>query len=723
MTSTSDPLVGHVLDGRYQVLDRVARGGMATVYRATDTRLGRMVAVKVMHVGLGDDADFARKFDREARSAARLSHPHVVSVFDQGDDAGRPYIVMELVEGRTLRSVISRESPLTPIRALTMIEPVLSALAAAHEAGLVHRDIKPENVLISERGEIKVGDFGLARAVTAQTSTATAGLLIGTVSYLPPELVVSGKADARSDVYSTGVVLFELLTGRKPHTGETPIQVAYAHVHNDVPAPSTFQTAGPIPDYVDALIARATARDADARPHDAKILLAQVRRVRSALQAGLRSDPELSQDLTVPLLALRQQRARDAADEVDPYASTTAIGPALEAAALQERAEFAAQPQQPRAEQIRAEQIRPAVDPTPAAYAEDEQEFTPTDIRFLSGPSTPAHLSSPSTEDSASSQLSPIDVDDDRDVRRRRPNQPVHRPRHRFRGWIVLILVLLLTAVAAAAGWYLAKGRFTSAPALTSMPQAQAKIIAREAGLQIAFAKDYSETVPKGNVINTSPQPGGKILRGGEIDATVSRGPERYPMPTVAGLTEDSAVAALDRQHLRSGTVHTDYSESVDKGLVIKASETPGDQLKPDSRIDLVISAGPRPITITDYTGRPADQAAAALKDAGFTVKIKNKHSATVPPGAVIKQSPDDGEGHKDDRVTLVTSLGPVMVTVPTVKSMGVEAAKKTLEDKGFTVRTNKSGVLFLGLGYVAASDPAGGTKAPKGSTITLSLV
>lgn len=719
MTSTSDPLVGHVLDGRYQVIDRVARGGMATVYRATDIRLGRMVAVKVMHVGLGDDADFARKFDREARSAARLSHPHVVSVFDQGDDSGRPYIVMELVEGRTLRSVISREAPLTPIRALSMIEPVLSALAAAHEAGLVHRDIKPENVLISERGEIKVGDFGLARIVSAQTSTATAGLLIGTVSYLPPELVVSGKADARSDVYSTGVVLFELLTGRKPHTGETPIQVAYAHVHNDVPAPSSLTTAGPIPDYVDALIARATARNADARPHDAKVLLAQVRRVRSALQAGLRSDPELSQDLTVPLMALRRQQGQDvAADGVDPYARTTAIGPALETAAREERAEL-------RAAGDHYRSLSPAVDPQRAPSVEDDHEFTPTDIRVLSGPSTPANLYSPSSQDSADeldSDLAPGRRDPSR-PNPSRPNEPVHRSRHRLRGWIVLLLVLLLTASAAAAGWYFAKGRFTSTPALTSISQARAKIIAGEAGLQIGFTPSYSETVDKGKVIKTSPRPGGKIRRGGEVDATISRGPERYPMPKVAGLTRRSAEDALSKGHLQAGTIRDEYSESVEKDLVLKASERPGDQLEPDSRIDLVVSAGPRPISITDYTGQTADQATAALQDAGFEVRLKSKHSTKVPQGSVIKQTPDNGEGHQDDRVTLVKSLGPVMVTVPTVKSMGVKAAQKTLEDKGFRVRTNKSSALFLGLGYVASSDPAGGSKAPKGSTITLSLV
>ncbi|HWI00134.1 MAG TPA: protein kinase, partial [Propionibacteriaceae bacterium] len=184
-TSLADPMVGHVLDGRYQITARLARGGMATVYQGVDTRLTRTVAIKLMHVGLGDDAEFARKLDREARAAARLSHRNVVSVFDQGRDdsnpgGGRPYIVMEFVDGYTLRDVINRDAPLTPTQCLELMDPVLAALAAAHDAGLVHRDVKPENVLISDRGQIKVADFGLAKAVSSQTSTATQGLLIGT---------------------------------------------------------------------------------------------------------------------------------------------------------------------------------------------------------------------------------------------------------------------------------------------------------------------------------------------------------------------------------------------------------------------------------------------------------------------------------------------------------------------------------------------------------------
>ena len=295
--TVADPMIGRVLDGRYRVGPRIARGGMATVYEATDLRLDRVCALKIMHSGLGDDDEFAARFVREARSAARLSHPHVVGVFDQGDDDGTLFLAMEYIPGHTLRDLIRKESPMSPAKALAVIDPVLSALAAAHAAGMIHRDVKPENVLLADDGRVKVADFGLARAISAETQhTATGGVLIGTVSYLSPELVVDGKADARSDVYAAGVVLYEMLTGRKPHEGESPIQVAYKHVHEDVPPPSKIVRG--LPAYVDALVARATARDRELRPADARVLLHQVRRVRAALDDNLVDDPELTADLT-----------------------------------------------------------------------------------------------------------------------------------------------------------------------------------------------------------------------------------------------------------------------------------------------------------------------------------------------------------------------------------------------------------------------------------------
>jgi len=642
---------------------------MATVYRAVDTRLTRTVAVKVMHVGLGDDAEFARKFDREARAAARLSHPNVVAVFDQGQDiieghSSRPYIVMEHIEGYTLRDVINAESPLPPLRALEVIEPVLLALAAAHDAGLVHRDVKPENVLISDRGQIKVADFGLAKAISSQTSTATQGLLIGTVSYLPPELVLSGRADARSDVYSTGVVLFELLTGLKPHTGDTPIQVAYAHVHSNVPAPSTFPNAGPIPLYLDALVARATARNASARPPDARVLLTEVRRVQAALRGGVAEDPKLLQDLT----------ASPTRDPVSSRGNT------------------------PRAPRDHSDyEVTQLVAPG---------EFATTTRTVLEAP-PPAPLERPVPA------APPERLQRQRELLARR----------RRRGLIAMVLVLLLTTLAALAGWYLTAGRFTSTPALATLSRAEAEQLAGQAGLGVRFTEEYSESVQPGVVIDTEPGAGSKIVKGGRIEATVSRGPERFAMPTVVGLSRSAAESAVQRANLALGKVTEKHSETVQSGIVLSASKKPGTNLKRDAVVDLVISKGPAPIRIEDNVGRRASAAEKSLRKRGFAVVIRTAHSDEVARGLVLDQDPASGVGRKGDTITLTKSLGPILIRVPNVRSMGVRAAEKVMADAGFKTRTRPAPVNHLGLGFVVYTDPRARSEAPKGSTITLFVV
>src|SRR5699024_8797811 len=233
-TTLTDPMLGRLVDGRYEVTSRIARGGMATVYLALDRRLDRQVAIKVMHPHLAEGHDVAARFRREARAAARLTHPGVVGVYDQGSEGETSYLTMEYVRGQNLRTVLRREGALALGDALDVLADVLDALAAAHRADLVHRDIKPENVLVADDGRIKVADFGLARAVTEATA-ATTGTLLGTVAYLAPEIVTSGIADARADVYATGVLLHELITGAPPFTGETPIQIAYQHVNSELP--------------------------------------------------------------------------------------------------------------------------------------------------------------------------------------------------------------------------------------------------------------------------------------------------------------------------------------------------------------------------------------------------------------------------------------------------------------------------------------------------------
>ncbi|MGY3128599.1 beta-lactam-binding protein with PASTA domain/tRNA A-37 threonylcarbamoyl transferase component Bud32 [Agrococcus sp. UYP33] len=271
-----DPVIGRTIDRRYAVGERIARGGMASVYEGLDMRLDRKVAVKVMHPHLGDDEHFRERFIQEAKAAARLAHPNVVNTYDQGEEDGLAWLVMELVPSITLRDLLVDRGRITPEQSLDVLEAILAGLAAAHRAGIVHRDLKPENILLAHDGRIKIGDFGLARAATANTATGKA--LLGTIAYLSPELVTRGLADARSDIYAVGIMLFEMLTGTQPFTGDEPMQIAFQHANEQVPLPSSV-TPG-VPEALDSLVHWATQRDPNLRPADASEMLAELHAVR-----------------------------------------------------------------------------------------------------------------------------------------------------------------------------------------------------------------------------------------------------------------------------------------------------------------------------------------------------------------------------------------------------------------------------------------------------------
>ncbi len=692
----TDPLVGRLLDGRYHIASRIARGGMASVYEAVDTRLDRIVAVKIMHAGLGDDDDFAARFVREARAAARLSHPHVVSVFDQGDDHGVVFLVMELVPGHTLRDVIRKEAPLAPAKALALIDPVLSALAAAHRAGLIHRDIKPENVLLADEangGQLKVADFGLAKAISSDTQhTATGGVLIGTVSYLAPELVVDGKADARADVYAAGVVLYELLTGNKPHEGESPIQVAYKHVHEDVPPPSAGVPG--IPPYVDALVARATSRDRNNRPADASVLLHQVHRVRQALLDGLADDPDLTADLA-PTGAGRRSRAFD---YVSPEPDDTV-----------ERAD------------------RPEPDETVADLPEFEDEHPREQTRDR----MPAIPDDVVTEHTAT--LRPGDS-----ILDFRPPEPAPvsgglppaRPaaivtggrRPSRRGLIIFLLSLLLVIGAGAGVWWFGAGRYTTTPGVLGLVETEAVQKLESEGLKAQLGDPaYSETVPKGHVLATDPEPGSRVLNGGTVTLIVSRGKERYAVPKLKGMNVDDAQDAIREAHLSFGRSIYRYSDHVASGTVLGSDPKPDTMVRRDFTVDIFVSQGPKPVEITDWTGRNADKAQRALEESGLVVERTTEYSDTVPLGRIISQDPSSGTLHAGDTVNLVVSDGSQMVPVPDVLRMGVDDAVKVLEDAGFVadVQGDDEGAW----GYVYQTDPPGGTELQRGSTVVVYVI
>ena len=658
--SMTDPLVGHVLDGRYEIQRKLARGGMATVYLANDLRLTRIVAVKVMHEGLGDDQDFAAKFDREARAAARLSHPNVVSVFDQGIDAGRPYIVMEYVEGCTLRHMITREAPFEPLRALELLLPVANALAAAHEAGLIHRDIKPENVLISDRGQIKVADFGLAKAISAQTATAT-GMLIGTVSYIAPELVTHGKADPRCDVYALGVVLYELLTGQKPHTGENPIQVAYSHVHNAVPAPSAAaktswrESRNGIPPYVDALVTSAAARRPDDRPRDGRVLLEHLRVARNALAKGLMDDPALDARMRVTELET-------------------------------------------------GDHVTQVIMPTSPVTAELPR--VPT-LRFT--PSTPVSPGFPQTSDGLPYYDGP-------------PADPqplvTAPPRKRRRGPLVLLVAFLLV-LGGAGLWYGLVGRFVSVPDLTKLTQDQASAAAAQSGLKVTFDAEFSRDVDSGHVIRSDPAAGARVEGGTSVRVFLSKGPELYPVPKLIGLTLADATASLTKAHLALGNVSQAYDDKAEPDTVIGSSVKSGVQLEPGHTVDLTVSQGPAPVTVEDWKNQKYTDAKKALEAAGLKVVLgKQEFSDEVKKGRIISQDPPAGELHRGDTVTFVVSKGPNLVAVPNVRGLRVGDAKAKLASAGF--KSREQYMVSFGFGLVYYTNPRAGTKLPKGSTVTL---
>jgi beta-lactam-binding protein with PASTA domain len=626
-------LIGRVLDGRYRVEARVARGGMATVYRALDTRLDRVVALKVMHQVFAEDDEFVARFIREAKSAARLSHPNVVAVFDQGDDAGQVFLAMEYVHGRTLRDLIRERRRLVPQEALSILQPVLAALSAAHAAGLVHRDVKPENVLLADDGRVKVADFGLARAAANRAATSTT-TLIGTVAYLAPEQVTRGVADPRSDVYAAGIMLFEMLTGRPPYDGETAISVAYRHANEDVPPPSSVVPA--TPPQVDALVTRATARDPDQRPHDAGAFLAETVRVRRSL-------PALEADATSPTTLV--PRTQHTLVVELPDAGAGYDRPAWH----QPQSQPLAQQPPPPVEEYRRPRRRRrgwiallvilllAAGAGGAGwyYGIDRNTTAP---RFLSltaaqaqAKAATAHLKlvvAKSNPDDWSPTIPANQVL----AQDPGPNTKLHK------GATVTVRM--------------SRGKHLSTvpsfdPTQTTLAAYQQALAA--VGLTATTpTQTYDPTVPLGNVINVDPPVGTQIDYGKSVNVKVSQGPPPIPIVDYTGKTLDEANQALTAAGFKV-TQTQDFSDTVASGTVISQTPNSGTGTNNQTVITLDVSKGQQKFKVPDETGKKVSDATKALENAGFTVKVSRLDGG---PGRVLQESPT-GQQPKGTVITL----------------------------------------------------------------------
>ncbi|MFF1422544.1 Stk1 family PASTA domain-containing Ser/Thr kinase [Streptomyces sp. NPDC058280] len=608
-TTLQDPIVGQVLDGRYRVDARIAVGGMATVYRAVDTRLDRVLALKVMHPALAADVTFVERFIREAKSVARLSHPNVVAVFDQGAQGAYVYLAMEYVAGCTLRDVLRERGALQPRAALDILEPVLAALGAAHRAGFVHRDMKPENVLIGDDGRVKVADFGLVRAVGDVTNTS--GTVLGTVSYLAPEQIEYGTSDTRVDVYACGVVLHEMLTGAKAHGGDTPAQVLYRHLNEDVPAPSAAVPGLAV--ALDELVATATARNPDIRPDDAVALLALTREVRAAL-----SDAQL--DAVPP-----QAKAEDGADS-----RTTVIPRALPAEGPADRG----RDESPVRHTSRLE-MAPPDRPSGPPRATDHRRAVPrrgmvamivavllvlgvgTGVWYInSGQFTrvPSLLGQSQREAEKRLDDAGLDAKVSKDFSDTFQRGTVMRsdpePRARVRGGGPVTIVI-------------SRGpEIVQVPDLAGTSLAEARRMLKKAGLAGgAVSRSFDDDIEQGAVISSDPAAGADARPDSGVALVVSKG-SPVDVEDMTGESVDDATAALEDAGLKVKIASERVNSPVEAGSVAKQSVAEGSQLARGDTVTLTVSKGPRMISVPDVTGQTIGEARNRLQKAGFAVEV-----------------------------------------------------------------------------------------------------
>lgn len=623
-----DPLLGKVLEGRYSVDELIARGGMATVYRGTDLRLGRTVALKVLGGILVNDPDFVDRFTQEARATAALTHPNVVAVHDQGISEGFPFLVMEFVQGRTIREIMAQSGPFTSAHALEIISSVLAGLSSAHDAGFVHRDIKPENVLITHDGHIKVTDFGLARVINdTPVSDSTGAVLLGTMAYLSPEQVQQLAVDQRSDVYSCGILLYEMLTGLVPFTGSSPLEVAYQHVNSSVSAPSSIQPD--VPPAVDHLVLAATRK----------------------------SPTE------------RIQSAREFRDGV-----------------------------------VRAISAVPRAEALTTALPLQNTQVIPTPVRGAHRATGAVPLQKPNPGVGPSG------------VHRESSIKP------KGRKWAPLLLILAL--LVGGGTWYQFTGSYEVVPPVSSLTVDEATVILAPLELGVEVVEEFSEDIPAGVVIRTDPASGENARKGSPVTLIVSKGQERYLIPSdLTGQDPKDATSALEALTLVISATNEVFDEVIPVGKVVSTDPVGGTSVKRETPVTILVSKGPAPVEVPPIIGTLITDATTTLGVIGLTTETTREDFDDSVAGTILSTDPIPGTTvPKGTIIKVVLSKGPVLVDVPNVVGMDVATATTTLQSAGFQVKVvNKLTVAILNKVY--SQNPAGGSKAPKGSVITLEIV
>lgn len=703
---------GQVIEGRYRVVSRIADGGMATVYQAVDERLGRTVAIKIMHTQLaqGPHRDqFVERFHREARSAAAIANPHIVQVYDTGEFDGLDYLVMEYVHGVNLRYEMNQQGTFSVRETLRIIGETLDGLASAHRAGVVHRDIKPENILLNDRGHVQITDFGLAKTVSQATLSST-GILLGTAAYLAPEMIEENQATPQGDLYSVGIMAWEMLAGKVPFTSDNPVTLVFKHVHEDVP--SIVTVCEGINANVAAFIAHLTARAVEARPADASAALAELQRLQSMLAV---SDWQYRLPAANVNVSANTAQAEDAAAPMNEGDPTPPAPPTPPTQQFDDRTR-------------KLDRVKPNMTTVmPVQQQNVDPEVT---TRFSLPPDGGVN-----TADGGTRTQSPAMQNGDHG----NAGKGKSSKKHRMPLIVAGVAALLLACGAGGLAWwyYQGPGSYWTMPQpdgtscsdavacpITGVKWSDYESLLKVSDIEYEVSEEYSDSVAEGDIISTDPAnvgDRGSKRRGQKVKVVVSKGVRQATVPddildatSTSGKDPINALKKAGFDNVEQTAASDDaYSMEVPQGALLSLSVDPGATLPHNATITVTVSQGPKPVTMPNIVGKTKDEAQQTMDDLKLTANWTESFDDKIPQGQVISASVDSGNTlHWGDSVDVVVSKGPETITLPNYVGQKASDAKAALEKLGFTVKVSSQITLDARQDKkVASQDPVGGTE------------
>ncbi len=703
----TDPNLGRTLDERYRIDHLLALGGMSRIYRGMDKRLHRAVVIKILNENFATESTVRERFESEAVIAANITHPNVVSIRDHNVTDNIVYLVMEYVRGRNLEQVIAERGRFTPRQTLSVLEQVCRGLSAAHAEDIIHRDMKPANVLLADSGEVKITDFGLARAASAHTQSAT---LVATLSHVSPELVSGSPADSRSDIYAVGIMIYQMLTGRLPYSESNAAALMKHHLDSPMPLPSSIVPG--VAQDLDELVQWCTEKDPERRPQNAGLLLDEVVQIRSML-----TDDQLDLDaeslggvedlipraITHMPTTLQQrldemQREREEerekqwhlrkseqltqastrTDSVDPEAtSVIATSDATEVLNLREA----------QATVVHAPGALDAERPKRTEAMMRPEFSDEASARTIQPDSSLASGTSARTQKRAEKQAEK--------QWRKEAQIPTHRlqkAKSSSQKLVIALVWIFVVALVASAGWFFGKGPGTiiRIPSLTGLLQEQAVAQLEGQGIPVRVTTAYDDELAIGRVVDTRPESGMNIMKFQGVDLTVSQGPELFEVPSLKGEGLDDAIAELESLGFANHKNKSEYSADIPDGSVIGSSPAAGKNIARKDLVTLTVSKGPAPVQIPDLRGMNEDEARTALEEIGLKLETGDSvFSSEVPQDQVVSQTPSSSTADVGSSVEIRLSKGPEYIEVPSVVGMEADQAVAELEAAGFSVNTH----------------------------------